>query len=232
MQGGVSVGDATYAQTAAPSEGMIIKGNVGIGTTSPGYNLHVIGSTRLENPVGNPGPDALYAFQYSNVGRAGYFAILNGNNPAPALTVQTQGTGPILDLIGMGGPSARVIVTNDGKVGIGTTDPHTKLQVAGPVATAVKNVNTSYTITGEDSIVVVTGGSSVYITLPSAVGIKGRQYTIKNMNNNDVTVGTTSWQVIDSNPTYLLRGLLLGGVGKSITVVSDDAKWLIISEIK
>jgi hypothetical protein len=117
-----------------------------------------------------------------------------------------------------------------GKVGIGTDDPHTKLQVAGPVATAIRSVATNYNITEGDSIVVVTSGSGD-ITLPSPVGIDGRQYTIKNMSNSDVTV-RTSVGVIESMPTYLLKGLLLGGVGKSITVVSDGARWLIISEIK
>jgi hypothetical protein len=118
-----------------------------------------------------------------------------------------------------------------GEVGISTIDPHTRLHVAGPIATAVRSVAASYTITSEDSIIVVTGiTSGITITLPSPVGITGRQYTIKNMNNNDVTVATAAG-LIDSNPTYVLDGLLLGGIGDSITVVSDGSRWLIIAKV-
>jgi hypothetical protein len=111
------------------ADNIYTQGNVGIGTTTPGYNLHVIGSTRLENPVGNPGPDALYAFQDSDIGRAGHFVILDPGNPAPVLTANTLGTGPILDLQKNGGTKVRV--TNDGSVGIGTDTPSQKLDVVG-----------------------------------------------------------------------------------------------------
>lgn len=41
VNGGISAG--TYASTAAPANGMIISGNVGIGTAGPGYKLDVLG---------------------------------------------------------------------------------------------------------------------------------------------------------------------------------------------
>jgi len=43
VSGGASIG-AGYDTTAAPSNGMIIDGNVGIGTTGPGYTLTVNGT--------------------------------------------------------------------------------------------------------------------------------------------------------------------------------------------
>ena len=42
VRGGISVGETTdYSRTGAPIGGMIIKGNVGIGTTGPNYKLDV-----------------------------------------------------------------------------------------------------------------------------------------------------------------------------------------------
>jgi hypothetical protein len=129
VEGAVAIGTDYSGTATAPADGMIVEGNVGIGTTNPGYNLHVIGSTRLENPVDNPGPAALYAFQDSDIAGAGTFVILSSGNPAPVLTANTLGIGPILDLQKNGGTKVRV--TNDGNVGIGTENPQSNLQVEG-----------------------------------------------------------------------------------------------------
>ena len=43
VSGGASIGTG-YDTTAAPSDGMIIEGNVGIGTTAPGAKLEVAGN--------------------------------------------------------------------------------------------------------------------------------------------------------------------------------------------
>jgi len=45
--GNISVGSAYAGVIAAPANGAIIQGNVGIGTNAPGTNLHVVGSIRM-----------------------------------------------------------------------------------------------------------------------------------------------------------------------------------------
>ena len=51
IKGNCSIG-SNYYGSAAPANGCIIEGNVGIGTTSPSYKLHVEGQTKLNGNVG------------------------------------------------------------------------------------------------------------------------------------------------------------------------------------
>ena len=108
---------------------------------------------------------------------------------------------------------------------IGTTSPTTALQVNGPVATAVASKTGAYTLTASDSIVIADATSGAFtVTLPTAVGIPGRQYTIKkkDASSNAITVGTTSSQTIDGSASYSLVA-----IWKFVTVVSDGSNWLV-----
>jgi hypothetical protein len=64
VSGSATIG-AAYASTAAPSNGLLIEGNLGIGTTSPDYPLHVIGNTSSAN-----GTISIYADK--NISATGY----------------------------------------------------------------------------------------------------------------------------------------------------------------
>lgn len=63
------------------------------------------------------------------------------------------------------------------------------------------------------------------ITLPTAVGIQGRIYTIKLTASGTGTVATTSSQTIDASTTYSLSAQY-----KYVTVQSDNANWIIIAD--
>lgn len=85
---------------------------------------------------------------------------------------------------------------------------------------------TTYPITLSDKVITgdaTSGGFSV--TLPTAVGIAGKTYTIKRINSgaNNVTVATTSSQTIDGGTSWVLDTQY-----ESITVCSDGANWLIL----
>jgi hypothetical protein len=84
----------------------------------------------------------------------------------------------------------------------------------------------AYTITSNDSIILAnTSGGTFAITLPSAVGINGKQHTIKQISaTNFATVATTGAQTIDGLPGYSFSTQY-----ESITVASDGANWVIIS---
>lgn len=115
-------------------------------------------------------------------------------------------------------------------VGINQSAPTSRLHVNGPIATAVSAVKTAnYTITADDSTIRVdtSGAAGFTVTLPTAVGITGRQYTVKDVGGNasieNITIDGNGTETIDGGTTVLLDANY-----ESITVVSDGANWMII----
>lgn len=112
-----------------------------------------------------------------------------------------------------------------GSQGIGFTGSQ---GTAGPVGPAgspgnetVITTNTN-TVLSTASVFVIASGT-VVITLPSAVGIPGLKFNIKNVGNGEVTVATTSSQTIDGDDTrYIIqfRNSVMG-------VISDGYNWQI-----
>ncbi len=132
-------------------------GNIGIGTTSPGAKIHVVG-TAGDNPIANfasaSGTSALYIDKRSRVGigtdSPTSIAHIRSTSVFPTLNIEsTQTGGGILQLTSStnnwqmyngsgklqwdGSTTAEVEMTIDsaGDVGIGTTDPVFKLDVNG-----------------------------------------------------------------------------------------------------
>ena len=153
----VSVG-AVYAGTAAPTSGMIVEGNVGIGTTSPATRLHISASTGgvLEvDGAGTAGANALYVSASGNVGigtssPGAKLEIAYTTNPTtatPHIILTTGGTtkqaaitadsftvGGLVFSTGDGTLTDRMtILRTNGNVGIGTTSPSSKLDVSGEI---------------------------------------------------------------------------------------------------
>lgn len=80
----------------------------------------------------------------------------------------------------------------------------------------------AYNVTSADYLVDGTSGTFT-MTLPTAVGILGQSFCLKNTGTGVVTVATTSSQTIDGTTTFLLY------TGESITVESDNANWKVIA---
>jgi hypothetical protein len=120
-----------------------------------------------------------------------------------------------------------VYQASSGRVGIGTNDPNSALQVSGPIATALVSKTSAYTLGASDSVVLANATSAAFtLTLPTAVGISGRTYTLKKIDSsaNAVTVATTASQTIDSATT-----LSLSSQWQRATVVSDGTNWMIVA---
>lgn len=86
--------------------------------------------------------------------------------------------------------------------------------------TKYKIVSSNYTVLEIDNII-YTETSAITITLLTAVGISGKQFTITNGSSDVITLNTTSSQTISGNLTISLRPY------DSIDVYSNNVNYLI-----
>jgi len=185
-------------------------GSVGIGVTSPTYKLEAGGIVKLGDGASTPDQTSIVDIMDGSLTYA--LRVWDDNNlVTPRFAVKRTGES----------------FFSTGSVGIGSTLPNSTLEVAGSFATALATKTTAYTVTASDSIIYADATSAGFIvTLPTAVGITGRQYTIKKIDStaNAVTVDPTGAETIDGAATYSL-----GTQWKYLTVVSNGANWGIIA---
>ena len=96
------------------------------------------------------------------------------------------------------------------------------------INTSIVTKTANYTASTTDETILVNAAGLVTITLPTAVGVAGKIYTVKKIDSTAyaVTVATTSSQTIDGLTTYTLSNQY-GGVN----VQSDGSNWYIIANI-
>jgi hypothetical protein len=106
--------------------------NVGIGTTSPGTKLHVNATTSTPLIIESNQASTFLGLKDAS----GSFTYLGGDDGA--FLVQTPS----------GGYSTKLIVTDTGNVGIGTTSPGSRLDVSGTATATNLSVTTNATVGG------------------------------------------------------------------------------------
>src|SRR5688572_25501673 len=110
--------------------------------------------------------------------------------------------------------------------GVGTLTPSSTLEVNGSIATKVTTITGNTTLTTAHAVVLCNSVSNFSVTLPTAVGISGRIYTVKNINTNIVTILTTGSQTIDGSINKLLNSRY-----NSVQLVSNGTNWHILNEV-
>ena len=112
-------------------------------------------------------------------------------------------------------------------MGVGTTSPNSTFDVRGSLSTSLTTFTGNTSAGIADNLLVFTGTSATTLTLPTASGITGREYWIKNASSNSsvLTIATTSSQTIDGLTTWTLTQ-----ANKTIRVVSNGTNWYAASE--
>lgn len=95
-----------------------------------------------------------------------------------------------------------------------------------PRARRARSVSASTTATFTDGTIRASASAAALtVTLPSAVGIENRRFTIKRTSTNafNVVVAATNSQTIDGATSYVISTAM-----GAVTVESDGANWLVI----
>jgi hypothetical protein len=245
----------TTTMTAAM--GILSSGNVGIGTTAPAATLDIKGANTIDALRVRVTGSTPYLASFYNDGYNSatpvfnYFAFNSGDfrmgNPnalsvglyagsvsgynSPSVIVKSNGD------VGIGGSAGTgsnafgtptLVSLASGNVGIGTTSPNSTLHTNGSFATAYRAITALRTLDATDHTIEVTA-NTFNVTLPTAVGITGREYVITNSGTGVVTVGTATAQTfvnVVATPTTLTLAQF-----STVTVQSNGANWLRITSL-
>ena len=197
-------------------------GNVGIGFTTIGAKLDVNGCARYTAtstvPSATGSGDGLELWYY-NGGGGPYGVVLAYNRDTSAYKpIRIAGSD-----IGFEEGSTRIMTIDGGYVGILTTTPNSSLQVTGSFSANYLAITALRTLDNTDYTVDCTANTFT-VTLPTAVGITGRIYKLKNSGTGVITVATTSAQTIDGYASGILTMVQYDG----LIVMSNGANWIII----
>jgi hypothetical protein len=177
---------------------ILYNGNIGLGTLTPDAKLHLYGSATSDvfeslGPSPASGPAFNIGYGGGSFGRGAAFLNVrpdaSATAPNPSLRIMTANV-------------ERMIVTNVGDVGIGTSSPAAQLHVRGTDSGFRNRIfveNASGTTTPREMLELRNNGSPVLIlkdtSLPQrwGIGMFGSSYIIDNQANTGVefTLGTT-----------------------------------------
>ncbi|MBX2996596.1 MAG: hypothetical protein KF681_17390, partial [Bdellovibrionaceae bacterium] len=164
-------------------------GNVGIGTGSPATSLHVESANPIVNLKSTSGSGT----------SAGFYAEANGRKWSVQNRSDLSGGFSIADETAS---SNRLVINSAGNVGIGTTGPTTKLEVAGTVkATQVESSKAAFV---RVLLAHCSGGCASYHGLNVWTNTAG--YTHSVLNNDTATFTTSNGNVtINKAGTYRIK---------------------------
>lgn len=152
-----------------------------------------------------------------NVTRSGVSISLNNPANFTAITDWYNSSNTVV---------ARMTGTGNLLIGTTTDDGINKLQVSGSakakgLTLGYVAVTATYSILTTDYTIECTSGTFT-VTLPTAIGVTGQLYNIKNSGTGSITLATTSSQTIDGATIATLLSL------NSITVQSNGSNWIVL----
>jgi hypothetical protein len=197
-------------------------GRVGIGDTTPSYKLSVNGSFRVHGSVATFGSDGLLHINSRSTTHGSETVALQTVIDGRALTDANPGT--------YGGESRNVLALqpDGGYVGIGTTGPGYKLDVAGDInisSGSVFRINGTALANSATIAASVSAGNSTLVQRHSSGYIFANYF---NTTPNDVTSGVTKVCVETGNDGYIRHGTSAAistflGLANSATIEATTA---------
>jgi hypothetical protein len=120
----------------------------------------------------------------------------------------------------------RMVIDSLGNIGVGVKKPTSTFDIKGSFSTTIAEVSDDYVVTNKDHI--ISGDASIKnitVQLPTAVGIKGRQYIIKKTDDsiNEIIVKALGNEKIDGDIS-----LQISIPWQTKTIVSNGKNWLLI----
>jgi hypothetical protein len=152
---------------------------------------------------------------------SGGINLLGSTSGSIGLRAPASGSSTVYTLPADAGTNGQVLTTN----GVGGLSWAT---AAGAGFTLTNKTSNDSITTSESFITANAVSASFTLTLPSAVGISGKQLTFKKLDSssNAVTLVTTASQTIDGSLNYALSG-----INQAVTVVSDGSNWQVIASV-
>lgn len=189
--------------------------------------LEVSGSSLYTRILSGTGTTIYCASQNATTGQGAFMRFSKGGYTSFMASIKGEayasGGGLVLNSYNGTTETEGLRIINTGLVGINNTTPTSTLSIGGSFSTAYVAKTATYTATASDHTIECTANTFT-VTLPTAVGIQGRQYFITNSGAGTITIATTSSQTfvnVVGTPTTLTLAPFA-----SYTIISNNAAWL------
>lgn len=188
-----------------------------------GDTLHASSSTTYTNAaslfIGQP-----IAGTNVTLSNPNFALAMNGGVIFPtAASIGFRSTGAGSMFFGTFGGTCMFINSSNNLYVGGATQATSTLQGGGSFALPYVAKTGTYTISATDHTIDCTSGTFT-VTLPTAVSITGRIYTVSNTGAGTITLGTTSSQTINGSTTQTIAA------GGGYSVQSNGANWTCVSK--
>jgi len=216
-------------------------GNVGIGTTAPDYKLQIDGDLNIANN------EWISALDYAGTGTVNMFKVNASNeidvggtlNIGTLNLAEDSGAVTLVNMPVSSTPTAgdemsysfsvdstvvaKIYAEADGSGGIQNPkfDITGNLKASGSLTLPYVAKTATYTVTDTDYTIDCTANTFT-VTLPTAVGITGRIYNIKNTGAGTITVDGDGSETIDGQTTQTVAQW------ENLQIQSNGANWIIL----
>ena len=124
------------------------------------------------------------------------------------------------------GDNTSEMVLQSDKLGLGTSNPLSSLEVQGSLGLGYQNVSSNTTLTGNTIVFVDSASDNITLTLPYAANVTGRIYTVKKTSFDNAVYIEGGGNLIDGTSPIIMNASTSSL--PNMTVMSSQNEWFII----